>query len=84
MYIASLQHHDLKFPSPPSGQGASGGVRIRDREVAADLRADSLSTVPPTPPTSEDSICLRIDKFFFTACIVHPAPLSAVNYCLML
>ncbi|GFN89219.1 hypothetical protein PoB_001572500 [Plakobranchus ocellatus] len=34
---------------PPSGQGAGGGARIRDRRVPADLRADSLVTVPPTP-----------------------------------
>ncbi|GFO44481.1 hypothetical protein PoB_007098600 [Plakobranchus ocellatus] len=31
-----------------SGQGAGGGARTRDRRVPADLRADSLTTVPPT------------------------------------
>ncbi|GFO31562.1 hypothetical protein PoB_005806700 [Plakobranchus ocellatus] len=32
----------------PSGRGAGGGVRTRDRRVPADLRADSLATVPLT------------------------------------
>ncbi|GFN91783.1 hypothetical protein PoB_001828900 [Plakobranchus ocellatus] len=34
----------------PLGQGAGDGARSRDRRVPADLRADSLTTVPPTPP----------------------------------
>ncbi|GFO06481.1 hypothetical protein PoB_003298600 [Plakobranchus ocellatus] len=41
---------DLRLSGPPSGQGASGGTRTCDRKVPADLRADSLATVPPTPP----------------------------------
>ncbi|GFO18117.1 hypothetical protein PoB_004462200 [Plakobranchus ocellatus] len=36
------------FSSPPSDQGAGGGARARDRRIPADLRADSLTTVPPT------------------------------------
>ncbi|GFO38812.1 hypothetical protein PoB_006531700 [Plakobranchus ocellatus] len=40
---------DLRFSGPPSGQGADGGARTRDRRVPADLRADSLATVPQTP-----------------------------------
>ncbi|GFN82656.1 hypothetical protein PoB_000916200 [Plakobranchus ocellatus] len=35
--------------SPPSGWGAGGGARTRDRRIPAELRADSLATVPPTP-----------------------------------
>ncbi|GFO14094.1 hypothetical protein PoB_004059900 [Plakobranchus ocellatus] len=50
MYIACPQHGDLRLSGPPSGQGASDGARTRNRRVPADLRADSLSTVPPTPP----------------------------------
>ncbi|GFN87591.1 hypothetical protein PoB_001409700, partial [Plakobranchus ocellatus] len=50
LYIASPQQGDLRFTGPPSGQGAGGGVRTRDRQVSADLRADSLATVPPMPP----------------------------------
>ncbi|GFN84342.1 cytochrome p450 [Plakobranchus ocellatus] len=38
----------LRLSGPPSGQGAGGGARTRDRRVHADLRADSLVTVPPT------------------------------------
>ncbi|GFO03743.1 hypothetical protein PoB_003024800 [Plakobranchus ocellatus] len=41
---------DLRLLSLPSGQGAGGGDRTCDRKVAAELRADSLATVPPTPP----------------------------------
>ncbi|GFO45566.1 hypothetical protein PoB_007207100 [Plakobranchus ocellatus] len=44
--MASPQQGDLRL----SGQGGSGGARARDRRVLADLMADSLATVPPTPP----------------------------------
>ncbi|GFO48045.1 hypothetical protein PoB_007455000 [Plakobranchus ocellatus] len=40
---------DLRLLDPPSGQGTGSGARTRDRRVPADLRADSLTTVPPTP-----------------------------------
>ncbi|GFN95224.1 hypothetical protein PoB_002173000 [Plakobranchus ocellatus] len=50
LYIASPQQGDLRLSGPPSGQGAGGGARTRNRKVPADLRADSLATVPPTPP----------------------------------
>ncbi|GFO45857.1 hypothetical protein PoB_007236200 [Plakobranchus ocellatus] len=46
----SPQQGDLRLSGPPSGQGAGAGARTRDRRVPADLRADSLATVPPTPP----------------------------------
>ncbi|GFO01954.1 mRNA-decapping enzyme 1b [Plakobranchus ocellatus] len=48
----SPQQGDFRLSGPPSGQGADGGVRTRDRRVPADLRADSLATVPPTPRRS--------------------------------
>ncbi|GFO07097.1 hypothetical protein PoB_003360200 [Plakobranchus ocellatus] len=44
------QHGDLRLSGPPTGQGASGGARTFNIRVPADLRADSLFTVPPTPP----------------------------------
>ncbi|GFO44652.1 hypothetical protein PoB_007115700 [Plakobranchus ocellatus] len=47
---ASPQQCDLRLSSPPSCQGAGGGARTRDRRIPADIRADSLATVPPTPP----------------------------------
>ncbi|GFN82874.1 hypothetical protein PoB_000938000 [Plakobranchus ocellatus] len=47
---ASPQQGDLRLSSSPSGQDAGGGARTRDRRVPADLRADSLATMPPTPP----------------------------------
>ncbi|GFN82734.1 hypothetical protein PoB_000924000 [Plakobranchus ocellatus] len=48
---ASPQQGDLRLSDPPSGQGAGGGARASNRRIPADLRADSLATVPPTPPT---------------------------------
>ncbi|GFN97318.1 hypothetical protein PoB_002382400 [Plakobranchus ocellatus] len=42
------QQGNLRLSGPPSGQGAGGGARTRDGRVVAELRADSLSTVPPT------------------------------------
>ncbi|GFN76458.1 Arginase [Plakobranchus ocellatus] len=47
---ASPQQGDLRLLGPPSGRGADGGARTRDRRVPADLRADSQATVPPTLP----------------------------------
>ncbi|GFO46153.1 hypothetical protein PoB_007265800 [Plakobranchus ocellatus] len=44
---ASPQQGDLRLSGPLSGQGAGGGARTR---VPADLRAGTLSTVPPTAP----------------------------------
>ncbi|GFO28757.1 hypothetical protein PoB_005526200 [Plakobranchus ocellatus] len=55
MYIGWPQHGDLRFSGPPSGQGASSGARNRNRRVPADFRADSLSTVPPTPPEKKQT-----------------------------
>ncbi|GFO40265.1 reverse transcriptase [Plakobranchus ocellatus] len=48
--LARPQQSDLRLSGPPSSQGAGGGARTRDRSVPADLRADSLATMPPTPP----------------------------------
>ncbi|GFO24839.1 hypothetical protein PoB_005134400 [Plakobranchus ocellatus] len=42
------QQGDLKLSGPPSGQGAGGGAQTRDRSIPADIRADSLVTVPST------------------------------------
>ncbi|GFN78490.1 hypothetical protein PoB_000499600 [Plakobranchus ocellatus] len=50
--IASPQG-DLRLSGPPSGQGACGGARTRDRRIPTDIRADSLATVPPTPRVKE-------------------------------
>ncbi|GFN78749.1 hypothetical protein PoB_000525500 [Plakobranchus ocellatus] len=44
------QKGDLRLLGPPSGQSAGSGARTRDRGVPADLRADSLATLPPTHP----------------------------------
>ncbi|GFO01885.1 hypothetical protein PoB_002839000, partial [Plakobranchus ocellatus] len=49
VYIASPQQGDLRLLGPPSGQGTGSRARTRDRRVPADLRADSLTTGPPTP-----------------------------------
>ncbi|GFO30944.1 hypothetical protein PoB_005744900 [Plakobranchus ocellatus] len=47
--IIRSSHHRDWLLGPPSGKGTGGGARTRDRRVAADLRADSLTTEPPTP-----------------------------------
>ncbi|GFN83718.1 hypothetical protein PoB_001022400 [Plakobranchus ocellatus] len=47
---ASPQQGDLRLSGPPSGQDADCGARNHNRRVPADLRADLLATVPPTPP----------------------------------
>ncbi|GFO10004.1 hypothetical protein PoB_003650900 [Plakobranchus ocellatus] len=49
LYTANPQQVNLRFSGPPSGQVVGGGARTRDRRVLADLRADSLATVPPKP-----------------------------------
>ncbi|GFN89760.1 hypothetical protein PoB_001626600 [Plakobranchus ocellatus] len=43
------QQGDLMLLGPPSDLHAGGGARTRNRRVPADLRADPLATVPPTP-----------------------------------
>ncbi|GFO38660.1 hypothetical protein PoB_006516500 [Plakobranchus ocellatus] len=40
---------DIRLSGPPSGQGAGGEARTRNRRVSVDLRGDSLATVPLTP-----------------------------------
>ncbi|GFO12485.1 hypothetical protein PoB_003899000 [Plakobranchus ocellatus] len=66
LYIASPQQGDLRLSGPPSGQGADGGARTRDRKVPADLRANSLATVPPTPPSRQEGAteCAQCDSSF--------------------
>ncbi|GFO48971.1 hypothetical protein PoB_007547600 [Plakobranchus ocellatus] len=49
-HIASPQQGDLRPVGPPSGLDADSGARTHDSRVPADLRADSLITVPPVPP----------------------------------
>ncbi|GFN94038.1 hypothetical protein PoB_002054400 [Plakobranchus ocellatus] len=49
---ASPQQGDLRFSGPPSAQDTDGGARTRDKRIPADFRADSLTTVPPTPRKS--------------------------------
>ncbi|GFO38636.1 hypothetical protein PoB_006514100 [Plakobranchus ocellatus] len=50
LYKAIPQQGDLMLSGPPSGQGASGGAQICNRSVIVDLRADPLTTEPPTLP----------------------------------
>ncbi|GFO19825.1 hypothetical protein PoB_004633000 [Plakobranchus ocellatus] len=57
------QQGDLGLSGPPSGQGAGSGARTRDRRVPADLRADSLATVPPTLPHL-DELNYKLSIFF--------------------
>ncbi|GFO30006.1 hypothetical protein PoB_005651100 [Plakobranchus ocellatus] len=56
---ASPQQGDLRLSGPPSGQGDGGGARTRDRRVPANLTADSITTVPPTPPHIRNNVPSR-------------------------
>ncbi|GFN75029.1 signal peptide, cub and egf-like domain-containing protein 2 [Plakobranchus ocellatus] len=49
----------IGFQALRQAWGVSGGARIRSRGIPADLRADSLPTVPPTPPFVNFSKTLR-------------------------
>ncbi|GFO15801.1 hypothetical protein PoB_004230600 [Plakobranchus ocellatus] len=49
LHIISPRQDDLRLSGLSSGEGVNGRARARDRRVPADLRADSLATVPPTP-----------------------------------
>ncbi|GFO33945.1 hypothetical protein PoB_006045000 [Plakobranchus ocellatus] len=40
---------DLRLSGSPSGHDAGRSARTRDRRVPAELRADSLASLPPTP-----------------------------------
>ncbi|GFO11126.1 hypothetical protein PoB_003763100 [Plakobranchus ocellatus] len=55
----SPQQGDLRLRDLPSGRNASGGVRTRDRRIPADLRTDSLATMPPTLPSYQDVNLLK-------------------------
>ncbi|GFN85888.1 hypothetical protein PoB_001239400 [Plakobranchus ocellatus] len=46
----SPQQSDYRLSGSPSGQSTGGGARTCDRRLPADIRADSLATVPPTSP----------------------------------
>ncbi|GFO19179.1 hypothetical protein PoB_004568400 [Plakobranchus ocellatus] len=59
---------DLRLSGPQSGQGAGGGAQTRDRRVPADLRADSLATVPPTPTPTPTPIRQRQLQFLGHIC----------------
>ncbi|GFO05179.1 hypothetical protein PoB_003168400 [Plakobranchus ocellatus] len=48
---------DFRLSVPPSCQGASDEARTCDRSVPANLRADSLATVPPTPSHKQMTDC---------------------------
>ncbi|GFO18471.1 neuronal acetylcholine receptor subunit alpha-3 [Plakobranchus ocellatus] len=73
-----------KLSGLPSGQGAGGGAPTRDRRDPAALRADSLATVPPTPPVSrrktlndrraiKSSICITLTDYHHS---IFPIPIS--------
>ncbi|GFO27856.1 hypothetical protein PoB_005436100 [Plakobranchus ocellatus] len=49
LQISGRARYPLCHQSAPRW-GADGGSRTRDRRVPAVLRADSLATVPSTPP----------------------------------
>ncbi|GFN88168.1 hypothetical protein PoB_001467400 [Plakobranchus ocellatus] len=48
------QQGDLWLSDLPPGQGAGDGARTHDRRIPADIRADLLATVPPTPRRGQE------------------------------
>ncbi|GFO47415.1 hypothetical protein PoB_007392000, partial [Plakobranchus ocellatus] len=69
----------FRLTGPPSGQGAGGGARTRDRRVPADLRGDSLAIVLPT--LREDTPCRQRTNtaccsFRLWNCFNPPSPIS--------
>ncbi|GFO50237.1 hypothetical protein PoB_007674200 [Plakobranchus ocellatus] len=57
LYTASPQQGDLRLSGLPSGQGADGGARTRDRIFPADLRADSLASSRTTNKVLVQDFC---------------------------
>ncbi|GFN75712.1 hypothetical protein PoB_000221800 [Plakobranchus ocellatus] len=72
----SPQHGDLRFLGPPTGQGAGSGARTRDRRIPADLRAESLTAVPPTAPFNTFR-----DNGGVGGSVVSESALSAKTFC---
>ncbi|GFO44156.1 hypothetical protein PoB_007066100 [Plakobranchus ocellatus] len=56
------QLRQTKLDSNMDMPGAGGGARERDRRIPADIRADSLAPVPPTPPLLTLEIPKRSDS----------------------
>ncbi|GFN75185.1 ATP-dependent DNA helicase q4 [Plakobranchus ocellatus] len=67
--VVSPQQGDLRLSGPPSGHGAGGGARTRDRRIAADIRADSLASVPPTPPVGDAAAATPKNNDNFNDCV---------------
>ncbi|GFO39629.1 hypothetical protein PoB_006613400 [Plakobranchus ocellatus] len=79
--IASPQQGNLRLSGPPSDQGAGSGARTLDRMVPADLGADSLATMPPTPPHYRMKILITVHDSDEESCVgvavsAHPAILQ--------
>ncbi|GFN75252.1 hypothetical protein PoB_000175800 [Plakobranchus ocellatus] len=49
------QQGDHRLSGPLSGQGVSGGAQSHGKRVPADLRTNSLFTVPPMPQMHEEA-----------------------------
>ncbi|GFN96794.1 hypothetical protein PoB_002330000 [Plakobranchus ocellatus] len=51
--ISSPQPDNFGLSGPQSGRGAGRGARACNREVPADLRVGTLSTMPPMSPFAQ-------------------------------
>ncbi|GFN74956.1 hypothetical protein PoB_000146200 [Plakobranchus ocellatus] len=58
--VVSPQQDDLRLSRAPPGQNAGSGARARDRNAPADLRADSLTTVLPTPHEQQNTFACQV------------------------
>ncbi|GFO32434.1 hypothetical protein PoB_005893900 [Plakobranchus ocellatus] len=85
--IITPRQGDLRLLGPPSGQVAGGGARTRDKRMPAELRADSLATVPPTRSrserdlTSRSNICCRCDVHIEHCLVLNVFLFSAPTPC---
>ncbi|GFO06037.1 hypothetical protein PoB_003254200 [Plakobranchus ocellatus] len=78
-FKCSPQKGNLRLLGPPSGQGAGSGARIRGRRVPVDLRADSLTTVSPTPHTVTALVIVQLTVDIATATANTAATACAVT-----
>ncbi|GFO37549.1 hypothetical protein PoB_006405400 [Plakobranchus ocellatus] len=74
---ASPQQGDLRLSDPSLGQGAGGKARALDRKIPADLRPDSLVTVPPMPPQEEKAEVVWTHQQITRPYLDQPARISA-------
>ncbi|GFN77721.1 hypothetical protein PoB_000422700 [Plakobranchus ocellatus] len=78
--VTSPQQSDLRLSGRPSGQGAGSWARTHDRSDLADLRVDSLATVPPTPRNVENKYSKQTDNSAWNRIPCTILPLDSLRH----